>query len=232
MKGGRTEPGRSPTGPRGRDPAQAGTLDWPWPHISRLCPVYQNTHLCAHMNIFESFRIQLYHHHLNSQVKNHRDYTTETLFLPQRFLCLSEPGLDPLHTFVVESPDNDSTNHFHSHGPTTHFLHHLLALIHPDLRQPGKRNEVLKGTRTMQGPPPLTSVLPFASFPVALIPSQVSRGFSTTDTYGGTNRRAGQGATFLFVSANCELVIWSSLTCSLWKGLHNLAIEFQESHLL
>lgn len=68
MKGGRMEPGGSPTGHRGRDPGQAGTLDWSQAHIPKLVPVPPNTHFCGCMNIFELLRTQLYYHCLNSLV--------------------------------------------------------------------------------------------------------------------------------------------------------------------
>ena len=52
------------------------------------------------------------------------------------------------------------------------------------------------------------------------------------NTHGETNRRGRTGAMLLFVTVNCEPVIQSALTYSFWKGLYNLAIEFQDSHLL
>ena len=47
-----------------------------------------------------------------------------------------------------------------------------------------------------------------------------------------TNRRGRTGEMLPFVTVNCEPVIRSALTYSFWKGLHNLAIEFPDSHLL
>ena len=52
------------------------------------------------------------------------------------------------------------------------------------------------------------------------------------DTHRETNRRGRTGAMLLFVTVNCEPVIRATLTYSFWKGLHNLAVEFQDSHLL
>ena len=52
------------------------------------------------------------------------------------------------------------------------------------------------------------------------------------DTHRETNRRGRTGAMLLFVTVNCEPVIRAALTYSFWKGLHNLAVEFQDSHLL
>lgn len=115
MEGGRLEPGWSPVGHRGRDPARAGTLDWPQAYASQVYPIPPNTHSCAYGNIFKSLRIRWVHLWLNPRCKMAEIYYWDfSPFDQGTVFGLCGLTLRPLHS--IKSPSRERTDHFASLG--------------------------------------------------------------------------------------------------------------------